>query len=69
MEFVNADLGFMGGTSGTLLKTTDGGESWTQIPNFTTSHLESIFFINENEGWLVPQSFADLVYHTTVVNL
>lgn len=65
MHFVNNNLGFLGGTSGTLWKTTDSGDTWTEVPDFSSDALGSMFFLNDTEGWLVPRSFANYVYHTT----
>lgn len=32
VEFIDEDTGIMGGSSGLILKTTDGGDTWTVIP-------------------------------------
>ena len=31
IDFVNSTTGFIGGDGGTILKTTDGGETWVDI--------------------------------------
>ena len=38
--------------SGTILKTTDGGENWLNIPHDTTDWPSSVFFVNDSIGWI-----------------
>ncbi len=51
--FVNANLGWAVGSKATVIKTTDGGETWTtpasEMP--VTNSLYSVYFINENVGF------------------
>lgn len=44
------------GWSGTILKTTDGGSSWTIIQSGTKAIFHSICFIDNNTGWVVGDS-------------
>jgi len=50
---------FFGGWGGksdqnnTILKTVDGGKNWIAQDIATISHWNSVFFINENIGWIV----------------
>src|SRR5665647_495770 len=37
VSFVDANIGFAAGASGTIIKTTDGGETWTKLNTETTS--------------------------------
>ncbi|MDZ7763021.1 MAG: hypothetical protein U5K00_01155 [Melioribacteraceae bacterium] len=60
MHFVNSSVGFIGGTnhaetiSADVYKTTDGGETFTQVySNGGAEEITDIFFINENYGWIV----------------
>jgi photosystem II stability/assembly factor-like uncharacterized protein len=57
IHMVNNNLGFALGYNGTVLKTIDGGKSWTEMMNFTNSGnfraVQDIFMLNENVGWLV----------------
>ena len=49
--FTNESTGFIATTEGAIIKTTDGGESWT---NLITDHyvpLKDLSFINDQEGW------------------
>jgi len=51
--FLNENLGWIAGLSGTILKTIDGGSTWftpmDTLPVITT--MSSIFFANENIGY------------------
>ena len=51
--FLNENLGWIAGSGGTILKTTDGGLTWftpmDTLPVVTT--MSSIFFANENVGY------------------
>lgn len=53
--FLNDTLGWVSGKNNTLLKTTDGGESWVPLPVPVTEHLFqgfSVHFIDEHLGWI-----------------
>jgi photosystem II stability/assembly factor-like uncharacterized protein len=50
--FVNDKIGWVVGNNSTLFKTTDFGESWTQINVPISQNLTTVFFINENVGWI-----------------
>lgn len=41
------------GYDGMLIKTNDGGTSWTEVSVGTTENLRRMHFISETEGWLV----------------
>lgn len=56
ISFPSEQIGYVIGTGATMLKTTDKGETWTQI-NFGPFHndsleLTSIHFLNENVGFV-----------------
>ncbi|MDA3905872.1 MAG: YCF48-related protein [Bacteroidales bacterium] len=51
--FVNHNKGFVVGTYGTLLQTTNGGLDWSIISLNTTNHLSSIYFTDSLNGFLV----------------
>jgi len=40
------------GYYGTILKTIDGGENWLTLPHDTTDWLGSVYFVNDNIGWI-----------------
>ncbi len=50
-HFVTQDYGFVGGYEGSVLRTTDGGESWTVIPIEAEAVVTDIDFADENHGW------------------
>ena len=54
VRFVNSQTGFAVGDSGRVLKTTNGGTLWTYqiITQYNTHPFKSIFFINQNTGWI-----------------
>lgn len=51
--FVNDMTGWVIGENGTILNTTDGGETWTPQTSGTVESLDAIHFIDENTGWIV----------------
>ena len=54
VSFVSANIGYTGGgtaTSGDLLKTTDGGLTWTKLSFDPGERLYSVHFINDNLGY------------------
>ncbi|MBN1464447.1 T9SS type A sorting domain-containing protein, partial [candidate division KSB1 bacterium] len=52
--FLNESTGYAVGYEGTIIKTTDGGNSWSSVaqPNWQRN-LRAIFFVNENKGFVV----------------
>ena len=46
--FTSATSGFIVGNAGTILKTTDGGQSWTKQTSGTTNNLSAVFASNAN---------------------
>ena len=53
--FVSEDVGWVSGAAGTILKTTDGGETWTpQLggdPQSTERRISELQFIDSSHGW------------------
>lgn len=56
MYFVNADIGFFVGYWGQIYKTTDAGKSWRMQRSGTTANLLSVFFLDENTGFVSSQT-------------
>ena len=56
--FLNQSVGYVSlenFTAGAILKTTDGGETWTRKPindQQGNANLEGIGFVDENHGWV-----------------
>lgn len=55
MFFVNSEDGFVVGYNGDIFKTTNSGETWQRQNSGTTLHLFSVYFINENVGFVSGQ--------------
>lgn len=53
IHFADADTGWIGGSSGTFLKTSDGGKTWKQMPKFTADTILEIIFKDKNTGWIL----------------
>ena len=53
VHFVNADIGWIGGSKGTLLHTNDGGKTWKRKFKFTDDTVRDIFFLDKSNGWLL----------------
>ena len=51
--FINKDTGYVVGSAGTILKTTDGGENWEEKNSGISNWLSQIFFMDENNGIIV----------------
>jgi hypothetical protein len=53
VDFVDKSHGWAAGYYGTILKTIDGGETWTHISLPNTDLIRRIQFLDRNYGWLV----------------
>jgi hypothetical protein len=51
--FTDSNTGWAVGISGTILKTTDGGNNWILHIIITTRYLYSVYFTDLNTGWTV----------------
>jgi photosystem II stability/assembly factor-like uncharacterized protein len=56
VQYVSENLVWSSGTTGTLLKSTDSGESWESIKLSDRMYVFDIFFINEETGWICGES-------------
>jgi len=50
LYFLDENNGWITGAEGRILKTTNGGQNWVQIPSGTNFSLSFVKFFNENEG-------------------
>ena len=50
--FVNPTSGYLIGYNGAIIHTSDSGKTWQNLNSGTTLHLTSIFFLNENIGFI-----------------
>ena len=62
--FLNPNTGWVCGDSGKVVKTTNGGFSWTLHRANTVHSFNDVFFLNENTGWAVggTQNFIGFCY-------
>jgi photosystem II stability/assembly factor-like uncharacterized protein len=51
-EFKTSDYGFVGGVSGFIAKTTDGGTNWTDVSPSTTGDIIGLSFFDQNLGFV-----------------
>jgi len=55
--FISPTQGWTVGADGTILTTTNGGSTWSELTSGTgSSYLESVFFISSTQGWAVGDS-------------
>lgn len=58
--FLDTEKGWsVGESGGAILKTTNGGESWTQLVANPGTSFYDIYFADRNKGWAVGQMCAD----------
>ena len=67
-QMISETTGFIAGSENTILKTTDGGETWVGSSERarvgeTRNNLEGIWFVSSTTGWVIG-SFGTLL-HTT----
>lgn len=53
--FLDGKRGWIAGSNGTLLTTTDGGATWKTAPKPSEDNLRDVFFIDEKNGWLLAE--------------
>jgi len=51
--FLDQNHGWVAGSNGTLLRTTDSGESWKKIAALGRDTLLDVYFASDDVGWLV----------------
>ncbi len=53
LQFINNTMGFISTSNGKLIKTTDGGATWTVQTVRTGKRLQRVFFMDEQTGWVI----------------
>jgi len=53
--FLDQNHGWVAGSSGTLLETTDGGTTWSKVSTTTRDTLRDVCFVDNHIGWLVAE--------------
>ncbi|MBK6507416.1 MAG: hypothetical protein IPG02_17650 [Ignavibacteria bacterium] len=51
--FVDENTGWISGSNGLILKSTNGGINWSTQTSNTFQTLWALFFIDENVGWVI----------------
>ena len=51
--FFDQNRGFAAGSKGTLLQTSDGGNTWKPRASFNTDVVRDLFFVDDQNGWMV----------------
>jgi photosystem II stability/assembly factor-like uncharacterized protein len=51
LSFVDSLTGWAAGEAGTIIRTTDGGDSWEVQNSTVRTFIMDIFFVDENLGW------------------
>jgi photosystem II stability/assembly factor-like uncharacterized protein len=51
--FTNDQTGWIAGSGGTFLTTTDGGKTWTKSKKFIEDNIRQVYFTDQQTGWLL----------------
>ena len=62
VQAISANTAFAAGDSGTIIKTVDGGTTWT-FQTMSGTNLRGLFFVDANTGWAV--GTAGAIFKTT----
>jgi photosystem II stability/assembly factor-like uncharacterized protein len=52
IHFADYEYGWAMGDRGTIINTTDGGNTWNSQSSGISSDLRTVFFINRQKGWI-----------------
>ena len=68
IQMISEKVGFIAGTENTILKTTDGGETWVGHSGRarvgeTRNNLEDIWFVSPTTGWIIGSYGNTPAYH------
>jgi len=61
IDFVNDNIGWIGGSDGLLLKTQDGGQTWQSIPLDKNWSINKIDFLDESVGWAIGNVYYEAI--------
>jgi photosystem II stability/assembly factor-like uncharacterized protein len=53
IHFADRNNGWIVGSNGTILKTTDGGENWQAQKKFNEDNIRDVYFSDVKNGWLL----------------
>jgi len=65
--FTDSLYGWAVGDSGTIIQTTDGGNTWLLQDSQTTNSIVTVFFLNRNMGWASAFNYSAPPYGTTLL--
>ena len=57
VEFVDSLTGWASGEGGTIVKTTDGGNSWIQQATNVQNNIQDLFILDKNNGWAISHQY------------
>jgi photosystem II stability/assembly factor-like uncharacterized protein len=64
IDFVSDMIGYASGREGLIVKTEDGGETWTEQESGSDKNLVDIAFFNENTGFAAIDNWSDSLLYT-----
>jgi len=62
--FVDSLYGWAAGYSGTIIHTSDGGDSWIVQDSKTENEIVDVFFLNRNLGWASAWNYTNIPFGT-----
>jgi len=65
--FVDSLYGWVVGDSGTILHTTNGGNTWTQQDSPVENDIVYVFFLNRSQGWASAFNFTEPPFGTLLL--
>jgi photosystem II stability/assembly factor-like uncharacterized protein len=65
--FVDSLYGWAAGNGGTIIHTSDGGESWSVQQSQTSNNIADIFFLDRQTGWATSFNFTQSPYGTVIL--
>lgn len=65
--FVDSLYGWAVGNSGTIIHTSDGGDSWIIQDSKTINEIVDVFFLNRNLGWASEWNYTNVPFGTLLL--
>jgi photosystem II stability/assembly factor-like uncharacterized protein len=62
---LNDQTAWVSGENGTLLRTTNGGQTWNTFPTGVLAYLVQVFFVDSQTGWAGTRSSPAIILKTT----